>query len=141
MYYYGSMGETNTNLKKPTIIIAILLTLLVIGTAGALHLLGNHKTNKTALQQPATPAVHQVKADSIVQFTAQPNMSALEQLQQKANIVIKDSQHGKYVDSIDGIKGGTDGKYWTFYVDGQMANIGAGEYLTKGGENIVWRFE
>ncbi len=121
-------------------IVLVLLALVTAGTASILHVVDNHKPNTTPPKQVAVTK-HAVKAATVVQFTAQADKTVLEQLKQKANVVTKDSQYGQYVDSIDGIKGGTDGKFWGYYVDGQMANIGAGEYKTKGGENVVWKFE
>jgi hypothetical protein len=90
------------------------------------------ESKKTAVVQPATT----------VRFTAVAGKTILEQLEQTAgDVTIKDSSYGQYVEAINGVKGGTDNKYWTYYVNGQMANIGAGEYETKGGEEIVWKFE
>lgn len=55
-------------------------------------------------------------------------------------VVTKTSDFGEYVDSIDGLVGGTDGKYWSFYVDGKLSDIGAGSYISNGGEKIEWKF-
>jgi hypothetical protein len=45
------------------------------------------------------------------------------------------------VDSINGTTSGTGGKYWSFYVNGQQASIGAGAYTTKTGDKIEWKFQ
>lgn len=55
-------------------------------------------------------------------------------------VVTKTSDFGEYVDSINGLVGGTDGKYWSFYVDGKLSDIGAGSYISNGGEKIEWKF-
>lgn len=78
----------------------------------------------------------------IVRFTASANGSALEQLQAvNDSVVVVESELGSYVDSINGLSGGSDGKYWSFYVDGEMAQVGAGQYQPKGGEVIEWKFQ
>jgi ABC-type uncharacterized transport system ATPase component len=134
------MGDLNTNYKKSTLIsIFVLLSVVTAGTATVLNSVNKEpekeKTKTVAKVEP------QVKASTVVQFTAEKDKTVLEQLRTREKVTVKDSQYGPYVDSINGVKGGTDNKYWSFYVDGQMANIGAGEYKTKGGETITWKFE
>jgi hypothetical protein len=81
------------------------------------------------------------ESDELISFTAEPGKNVLEQLTAHATVETKDSAYGVYVDSIDGKKGGDGGKYWTFYVDGKMAQVGAEAYVTNGGELIEWKFE
>ena len=67
--------------------------------------------------------------------------TALELLKQHAAVAIKDSSYGPYVDSINGLVGGTDGKYWAFYVNGKLAEVGANAYITQSADQIEWKFE
>lgn len=77
-----------------------------------------------------------------ITYTAKAGLTSLAQLQDEASeVIIKESEFGQYVDSIEGHQGGTDGKYWSFYVDGQMSEVGAGSYTQKGGEVIEWKFQ
>jgi hypothetical protein len=139
------MRDLNTNHKKP--IITLIIAALVVfagGTAGMLHALKNDDTKADQKVAASTPAGKpEVKAaeTTVIEFTAVKDKTVLEQLQSKAKVEVKDSQYGPYVDSINGVKGGTDNKYWSYYVNGQMANIGAGEYVAKGGETVTWKFE
>ena len=106
-------------------------------------------TTVVLVNQPTNPGnntqqaeVVDQKDDNLVSFTAEANKSVLDQL--KANntsVETKEASFGVYVESINGKVGGTDGKYWSYYVDGQMAQVGAGEYITKGGELVEWKFE
>lgn len=96
---------------------------------------------KAPEQQSAAPKSQVEQQTKLVIFTAESGKNVLEQLQAHATVVTKDSQYGPYVDSINGVKGGTDDKYWSFYVDGQLAQKGAAEYVTKGGEKVEWKFE
>jgi len=83
-----------------------------------------------------------VQTATTIRFTGVAGKTVLEQLKQTAeDVTVKDSSYGPYVEAINGLRGGEDNKYWTYYVDGQMANIGAGEYRTTGGEEVVWKFE
>lgn len=91
-----------------------------------------------------TTAAAEVKPSqqTTIAYTGKPGITALAQLKQvTANVVTKTSSYGEYVDSIGGLKGGTDGKYWSFYIDGSLSTEGAGAYTSKGGEKIVWKFE
>jgi hypothetical protein len=140
------MRDLNTNHKKNiTSMIIVALIVLTGLTAVALRAMGSNgspQTNKQAVANTSAES-NQAKVESatIVEFKAVKNRTVLDQLKGNAKVVTKDSQYGQYVDSINGIQGGTGSKYWAFYVDGQMANIGAGEYTTKGGETITWKFE
>jgi hypothetical protein len=136
------MRDLNTHHKKSTIsvIITLALVLLTGATAGVLGIL-NAKDDIPS-QKVVTTQKDEVQPATTVRFTAIADKTVLEQLRTQAGkVTIKDSSYGDYVDAIDGLKGGTDNKYWTYYVNGRMANIGAGKYVTKGGEEIVWKFE
>jgi len=77
-----------------------------------------------------------------VSFTANGNETVLDQLKAvNSNVVTKETELGAYVDSINGLKGGTDGKYWTYYVNGTMGSVGADAYVPKKGETIEWKFQ
>lgn len=47
---------------------------------------------------------------------------------------------GDFVESIDGQKGDS-GHFWSFYVNGKAATVGASSYVTKTGDVIEWKFE
>lgn len=72
-------------------------------------------------------------------YVATADSSVLEQLEQIADVETQQSDFGVFVDSINGTKGGTDGKYWLYFVDGTSATISADSYITKGGEKIEWK--
>lgn len=70
---------------------------------------------------------------------------ALAQLQKAAAdnniaIEIKTESFGSYVDSLDGLKGGTDGKYWMYSVNGKTAEVGADQYKLAEGDVVEWKF-
>jgi hypothetical protein len=136
------MRDLNTHHKKTTISVIITLALVVLtgATAGVLGIL--NARDDAPVQKAATTQKNEVRPATTVRFTAIADKTVLEQLRTQAGeVTVKDSSYGEYVEAIDGLKGGTDNKYWTYYVNGQMANIGAGEYVAKGGEEIVWKFE
>jgi len=58
----------------------------------------------------------------------------------KENVETKDSPFGKMVNAINGIKGGTNNKYWIYFVDGKSATISADNYKCQGTEKVEWKF-
>lgn len=48
---------------------------------------------------------------------------------------------GVLVDSINGVKSGTDGKYWQYYVNDKLGEVAADKKEVKAGDNVEWRFE
>lgn len=129
-------------MKTKTTLIAIFgAVLLAIGVTTVV-LVNLDDTPQTEQQQTHQPTeIEKNEQVEVVSFTAEPDKTVLDQLASHAAIETKESTYGTYVDSINGKKGGEGGKYWTFYVDGQMAQVGAGAYVTEGGEKIEWKFE
>lgn len=128
--------------KTKTIILSAFAAIVVasgITIAVLANQPGQGVTNNSQQQAELQPVAEQ--NENLVSFTAEAGKTILEQLQAKATVVVKESSFGPYVDGINGKAGGTDGKYWTFYIDGQMAQVGAGEYVASGGELIEWKFE
>lgn len=77
-----------------------------------------------------------------ISYFGEDGMTVLELLKEYADdVVTQDSSLGEYVDSINGIVGGTGGKYWLFYVNGEAATEGAATYQTRNTDIIEWRFE
>ncbi|HEY8999677.1 MAG TPA: DUF4430 domain-containing protein [Candidatus Saccharimonadales bacterium] len=118
--------------KKWGVIVGIVL-LLAVGSTATIVAVKHH--NKQA-------AITKVQTTHEVSYSGKTGNSVLVLLKQHASsVVVKNSSYGAYVDSIDGVKGGTDGKYWMYYVNGKLATVGAGTYKTKQGDQIVWKFE
>lgn len=57
------------------------------------------------------------------------------------SVETKEYDFGTLVESINGRKNGEDNKYWTFKVNDQEATVGAGEYILKEGDSVVWEFK
>ena len=77
----------------------------------------------------------------IVTYQGVNGQTALALLKVDHAITTKSSSYGEYVDSIDGIAGGIEGRYWIVYVDGKMASVGADKLITKSNQTIDWKFE
>ena len=130
--------------KHTTKTLLIVITgLLVLGgtTTGVIvHRAHNNIPTKTI----ATTAPAQTKGATTVQsisYSGVAGQNALDLLKTHAQVITKDSSYGPYVDSINGVRGGTNGKYWAFYVNDKLADVGAAAYVTQTGDKIEWKFE
>lgn len=116
-------------------VVAIALVLLAAIAWGA-----SGNANQSSIAPKSTDSQTTESKESI-SFTATGTDTVLEQLKNiNSTVVTKETELGAYVDSINNLKGGSDGKYWTYYVNGTMGSVGADVYTPKKGEAIEWKF-
>jgi hypothetical protein len=127
----------NTISKRTQLLVAAAI-LITAGAAGGLWAM-----DKEPAPKPAAAVTEQKEQEQVTHITyeGEEGKNALDLLKENADAETKDSSYGPYVDSIGGVKGGTDGKYWTFYINGEAATVGAGAYITKEGDTIEWKFQ
>lgn len=77
---------------------------------------------------------------SSVSYQCEPGSTAYALLAAKYTVTTKDTSFGKQVIGIDGNKP-TGNQYWAFYVDGQMAPVGAEAYTCVDSETVEWKVE
>ncbi|MDI6917236.1 MAG: DUF4430 domain-containing protein [Thermoplasmatales archaeon] len=46
-----------------------------------------------------------------------------------------------FVDGIAGAEGGQDGKWWQYYVNGELPMVGCDKYIVQNNDYIEWKFE
>lgn len=125
----------HTKNKRSWLVLAAIL-IVVAGAAGVWWYVASQPSSTDA------PVATQQEPATTIHYIGEKGQTALVQLERiNARVVTKKASFGTYVDSINGLKGGVNGKYWTFYVDGKMANVGADAYTAKGGEEIVWKYQ
>lgn len=69
--------------------------------------------------------------------------SLLEELAQRENFEIEYKTYegmGVFVESIAGLKGGADNKWWQYRVNGELPMVAADKKEVKGGDKIEWKF-
>ncbi len=67
-------------------------------------------------------------------------ITALELLEQTAQVKKQGEGKGAFVTSIDNLEASKDKKeYWAFYVNGQLSPVGAGSYQLSQGNKIEWK--
>lgn len=131
-------------LNKSKFKLSFYLLVLVFAVAvGASTIVFNQQQkNEPVAQQPVAQVETPERTRTEITYTAKAGITSLQQLQDEAdNIVVKETEFGRYVDAIEGHAGNTDGKYWSFYIDGKLAEVGADAYIQKGGEKIEWKFQ
>ncbi len=51
-------------------------------------------------------------------------------------------EEGGLVTSINGVsQDPSASKYWMYYINGELAPVGAGDYIVQNGDEIVWKLE
>lgn len=85
--------------------------------------------------ESATPKQDQVS------YNCEKNGTAFEGLvkETKGILETKDYSFGKMINSINGVKGGADNKFWIYFVDGKSASVSADNYKCAGSEKIEWK--
>lgn len=78
-------------------------------------------------------------ADSTTVFSALKSYSEKNKIELAYNYNFP--KLGVLVDSIAGIKSGTDGKYWQYYINGNLGDAAADKKEVKAGDKVEWRFE
>jgi len=117
---------------------ALIKTNIIIGVAVLLGLGGgvwaytaNSPTHKVEVRRNEQQQITQIS------YYGQQGQNALALLKKHASVQTHHYSFGDMVVSINGVKG-TGPKYWTFYVNGKEASVGAGNYATKNSDLLKW---
>ena len=113
---------------KKLFIFAILFVLIAI-------LGGLYFQNKIVPQKP----VSVVKTANYFSYKGENGKNALEILKGKTKI--EQNPSGLVVSISGRMAYSANKEYWSFYVNGKMAQVGPADYNTKNGDLIEWRIE
>ena len=125
------MSRPTQSTKIQTIVVGVLVAIVVIG-GGFWKFSDGSNQIKTV-----TNSQHQLTQ---ISYQGQSGKNALDLLKQHAKVQTKHYSFGDLVTSINGVAGNGP-KYWTFYVNGKMASVGASSYTTKSSDSIMWRLQ
>jgi hypothetical protein len=92
--------------------------------------------NHTAKNATA-PATTQ---SSVISYKGVEGKNALELLQAGHQVEFKHYDFGDQVIAIDGVIPDPT-HFWAFYVNDKLADVGAGAYITKSGDQITWKLD
>ena len=119
--------------NKTNIIIGVVIAILVVGVGLGLI---EHHHNKPIPK----PTTYKVAALTQINYQGVQGETALATLQHHHRVLTKSYSFGELVTSIDGVAGNSP-KYWTFYVNGHQASVGAGSYQSKSTDHIEWKLQ
>ncbi len=137
VFYYKKPLRERRVLKMKKLILAVAGVLAIGGVAGVIATRQDPKEEK---QSTDSSIVQQSDATEL-SYTGVEGVTALELLKQKHEVETDSFEGvGEFVVSIDGVK--ADSKhFWSFYVNGQQAQVGAGAYVSKDTDTISWKLE
>ncbi|MDX1765367.1 MAG: DUF4430 domain-containing protein [Candidatus Saccharimonadales bacterium] len=133
-------------IKPGTLVMFIATTAATIFVV--VGIVNNDSTSQTTTGQEPEPAtsssenyqIEDVITSSKVAYQGENGKTALELLKEKTDTTTETASFGEYVTSVNGEDGGGS-KFWLFYVNGEPATVGAGEYITEDSDEIEWRLE
>lgn len=97
------------------------------------------RMSEQAGQTPETP--EKAEPQKKVSYQGEEGRSALELLKQKHEVETDTFDGiGEFVVSIDGVVA-DDKHFWAVYVNDQLSQVGASEYITKLDDTITWKLE
>lgn len=117
--------------KKGAVIVVSVALLIGAGSAATIGWKHHEQQNN----------IKQVQTTHVLSYQGENGQTALALLQKHAHVTVKNTSYGPFVETIDGVSGGTSGKYWMFYINNKEATVGAGAYKTKNGDTITWKFQ
>jgi len=84
-------------------------------------------------------------SDNLVAFKGDTAFSILERCSEKNGFPIDSTYYAQFdstlINSINNVVGGTNGKYWQYYVNGEMLSVGANKCVITNGDSLRWSFE
>lgn len=126
------MGRVAQN-KLKTALIAAAIVAVGAGSA-AIAVVSNSPQHKVGVAYGSQQQLTDIK------YNGQNGVDALTLLKKHAQVQAKHYSFGDLVTAINGSKG--DGpKYWTFYINGKEAQVGAGAYVTKSSDKLEWKLQ
>lgn len=115
-----------------TNITAAIVAVMVVGGAGVA--LWSHGAS------PKAQITTQQSQTTNVKYKGIEGNNALDLLKKYAKVETKHYSFGDLVISINGTAGNGP-KYWSFYINGKLSDVGAGAYTTHSTDNIEWKLQ
>ncbi len=89
----------------------------------------------------AIEGIHPARASEVAEKTTV--LGLLRSASQEEGFQLREKEYaglGTLVEQIGTLENGTDGKYWTYSVNGAFAPVGADVYELKSGDAVEWTF-
>jgi competence protein ComGF len=119
-----------------------LVTLLVVAmlAVGAWFIFSKNPSQE--LSQSTTNVQHEStnNANEIISYKGKEGISALKLLERSYQVETKDTNGQSYVTTINN-KTSDSSHFWSFYINSNLAPVGADQYITKDTDTIEWKYE
>jgi hypothetical protein len=83
--------------------------------------------------------------DNLVAYHEDTAFSLLERSAKENGFSVESTYYEQFdstlINSINDATGGTDGKYWQYYVNGNLPDVGADKCIIVNGDVLTWSFE
>jgi len=133
------MEKTKKSFYKFFILVLIILAIFAGYSFYQTKLLS---TKKSIAQQILTVYLKTSGQKDFIKQEIISGKTVLDLTKEKANIKTKGEGINAYVTEINSKEALNSKKeYWAFYVNGKMAEVGAGSYKLKDGDKIEWKIE
>ena len=130
------MSETPSSSRRLNGIALILLIVVIAIVVFAVR--GRNKTEDNLGNPPSDSDVAMIDAaKSTVSYQGVDGTTAYDILKEKYAVVADETAYGPMVKSINGEEA-TDTTFWSFKVNGELAQVGAHQYTTKSTDTITW---
>lgn len=87
------------------------------------------------------PAITYEQDGTIVTYGGEAGVTALATLRSLTEVTTETSDFGEFVTGINGVEADPVVEFWGFYVNEEMAAVGASDYVAMEGDVIEWRLE
>jgi len=147
------MNQIELNKKKFPFIATVLIIIALLALSGWLI----YKNYQPEVLKTQLPVVEQKEIKYIInkgegnikEYQVEISndstvFSLLEELSKKENFEIKTTVYaemGILIDSIDGLKGGTNDKWWQYWVNNNLGELAADKKKINNGDIVEWKFE
>jgi len=144
------------NPKRLRLIITIVITVFLFGLVGWLfyrdwklelstvELLPKEESIQNKVLYVIDKGDGKVSHYQMVPFDDSTVFSLLEELAKENNFPIETTFYpgvGVFIESIDGVKGGTDNKWWQYWVNNKLGEVAVDKKEVKPGDEVEWRFD
>lgn len=130
-------------MKKKYLLELVIILLVLLGIGYYYQNTKSVSENITGMgiqKQVVENSTQSAVAKSLITYSCEKGKTAYILLKNRYKIEEKVSDLGPLVTSIEDMKP-TDSQFWSFYVDGKMAPVGANTYVCNDKEKIEWKLE
>lgn len=154
MIFLQNRYDLTLPLKKPHLqklpVLALSLILIVLSFSGTAARVPEKQD--ISLQDHDETTVHIVfmseqwtVTDYLVAGNDETVFTILQKMSKRNDFNVEFTYYEEFdailIDSINNIENGAEGKYWQYYVNGDIPMVGADNYPVENGDYIEWRFE